>query len=152
LTGRSVDAALRDLEERTLAHLEGDLRKIIYLSGTRNYNTGEYQHEGLEQRFGPVAAQSALARCHENLFHDLLQSSLASLVDQLEAYIESTGAEKERVLDSWRQLEAYRVLIPVACDALSADYFISNVRIALEALRLESRRDRASLPAARPQQ
>jgi len=34
-------------------------------------------------------------------------------------------------------LQAYRVLIPNACDDLSAELFTSNIKIALEALRAE---------------
>ena len=130
----AVEAAVRDLEGRTLAHLQGELTRLVYLSSTRDYNTGEYQHEGLAQRFGEQAAQLALAQCHEAAFQDLLNSSLSSLVAQLATYIDSTGADREKVLNSWRQLQAYRVLIPGTCDDLSADLFITNIKIALEAL------------------
>lgn len=134
--GLSTESAIRDLEARTLASLHGDLSKVVYLSATRDYNTGQYQHQGLVLRFGETAAQDALAKCHEAAFQDLLHCGLEALVAQLAAYIESTGADKARVLDSWRRLEAYRVLIPATCDALSADCFITNIRIALEVLRL----------------
>jgi hypothetical protein len=130
----AVEAAVRDLEGRTLAHLQGELTRLVYLSSTRDYNTGEYQHEGLAQRFGAQAAQLALAQCHETAFQDLLYSSLSSLAAQLATYIDSTGADREKVLNSWRQLQAYRVLIPGTCDDLSADLFITNIKIALEAL------------------
>jgi hypothetical protein len=133
----TVDRAIRDLEERTLAHLPTDMSRVVYLSATRDYNTGEYHHEGLSQRFGHSASEAALAHCHEAAFRVLLHCGLETLVDQITAYMESTGAEKERVLDSWRQLEAYRMLIPGNCDPLAADYFIANVRIALEVLKLD---------------
>ncbi len=131
-----LEAAVRDLELRTLANLRGGLTKLVYLSSTRDYNTGEYQHDGLADRFGAQAAQSALAQCHQAAFQELVSSSLSALVAQLKTYIESTGAEREKVLQSWRQLQAFRVLIPGTCDELSADFFVSNVRIALEILRL----------------
>ena len=127
---------MADLEARTLAGLRGDVSRVVYLSGTRDYNTGRYQHDGLVLRFGESAAQTALARCHEAVFQDLVNCGLQSLVAQLAAYIESTGADQARVLDSWRRLEAYRVLIPSNCDSLSADCFITNIKIALEVLRL----------------
>ncbi len=145
-----VERAMRDLENRTLARLNGDLSKVVYLSATRDYNTGEYRHEGLEQRFGSAAAQFALARCHQAAFQNLLECDLGSVVAQLTAYIESTGAGKERVLESWRQLEAYRVLIPVTCDSLSGDFFISNIKIALEILRLDMAAARGDSPAWQP--
>lgn len=132
-----LEAAVQDLYDRTLSDLNGDLTRLVYLSSTRDYNTGEYQHAGLADRFGAEIAQHALARCHETAFRDLLDLNLANLVGQVAAYIESTGAERERVLDAWRRLQAYRVLVPETCDELSADFFASNVRIALEALRAE---------------
>lgn len=130
----AIEAAVQDLENRTLPELRGGLTKLVYLSSTRDYNTGEYQHAGLSDRFGSEAAGRALARCHEAAFQDLLYTSLAELVNQLGLYIESTGAERDRVLDAWRRLQAYRVLIPSACDELSARFFVSNLKIALEAL------------------
>jgi hypothetical protein len=141
---RSVEEAVHDLENRTLANLHSDLSKVIYLSATRDYNTGEYRHQGLAQRFGERAAQEALACCHQTAFRNLLESGIPSLVEQLTAYMESTGAGKQRVLENWRQLEAYRVLIPATCDAVSADFFITNIRIALEVLRLDTRPDRGN--------
>ena len=135
-TSSRLKAAVQDLEERTLAGLNGDLTRLVYLSSTRDYNTGEYQHAGLADRFGSDAAQSALARCHKQAFAGLLELSLAHWVGQLAAYIDSTGAERDRVLDAWRRLQAYRVLVPEACDEFSAEFFASNVRIALEALRV----------------
>jgi hypothetical protein len=136
VTELAWESAIRDLEERTLAGLQGDVSRVVYLSGIRDYNTGQYQHDGLALRFGESAAQTALAACHEAVFLDLLHCEMEALVAQLAAYIESTGADRERVLDSWQRLEAYRVLIPGNCDPLSADCFISNIKIALEVLRL----------------
>jgi hypothetical protein len=133
-----AESAIRDLEVRTLAGLHGDLSKVVYLSGTRDYNTGRYQHEGLAIRFGESAAQTALARCHEAVFEDLSHCGMEALVAQLAEYIESTGADRERVLDSWQRLEAYRVLIPGTCDPFTADCFITNIKIALEVLRLSA--------------
>jgi hypothetical protein len=150
LRQRNTEFAVRDLEDRTLANLNGDFRRIIYLAATRDYNTGMYRHEGLALRFGDDAAQAALARCHQTVFRSLLDSGLPTLVEQLGAYIESTGADKERVLQSWRQLEAYRVLVPGACDSLSGDFFISNIKIALEILRVDAKPDRADSAASPP--
>lgn len=130
----AIETAVQDLENRTLADLRGGLTKLVYLSSTRDYNTGEYQHAGLSDRFGSETAARALARCHEAAFQELVYASLAELVNELALYIESTGAEREKVLDGWRRLQAYRVLIPGACDDLSARFFVSNLKIALEAL------------------
>lgn len=132
-----MEAAIQDLHDRTLANLPEVLTRLIYLSSTRDYNTGEYQHAGLADRYGPDTAQKALAGCHQAAFENLLYTDLADLVRQLAAYIESIGAERDQVLDTWRGLQAYRVLIPNACDDFSAELFTSNIKIALEALRAE---------------
>lgn len=132
-----MEAAIQDLHDRTLADLPEVLTRLIYLSSTRDYNTGEYQHAGLADRYGPDTAQKALAGCHQAAFENLLYTDLADLVRQLAAYIESIGCERDQVLDAWRTLQAYRVLIPNACDDLSAELFTSNIKIALEALRAE---------------
>jgi hypothetical protein len=137
LARESVERAIRDLEDRTLAHFPNVISKVVYLSATRDYNTGEYNHEGLSQRFGQSASQAALARCHETAFQVLLGCGLETLVEELATYMEAAGAQKERVLQSWRQLEVYRMLIPGNCDPLSADFFITNIRIALEVLKLD---------------
>ncbi|HEY1338103.1 MAG TPA: hypothetical protein VGF59_11370 [Bryobacteraceae bacterium] len=128
-------AAIRDLESRTLANLKGDITRLVYLSSTRDYNTGQYQHEGLAVRYGRAAAEAALAECHRNIFDHVLGTNLSGLVSQLEQYIDSTGEDRERVLDAWQRLEAYRVLTPRRCAELEADFFASNVKIALGALR-----------------
>lgn len=131
-----LEAAVQDLQERTLAELSGELTRLVYLSSTRDYNTGEYQHAGLADRFGSDAAQQALARCHDAAFQELLYANFAQTVRELSSYIDSTGAERDRVLDAWRRLQAYRVLIPGTCDSFSAEFFASNIKIALEALRV----------------
>jgi hypothetical protein len=131
------EAAIRDLEDRTLTNLPGKLTRLVYLSSTRDYNTGEYQHAGLADRFGAVTAQKALQHCHESVFEEILAMDLADLVQQLAQYIETTGAERDKVLDTWRRLQAYRLLVPAGCDELTADLFASNVKIALEVLRID---------------
>jgi hypothetical protein len=146
----ATDAAIRDLEGRTLVGLPEQLSKVIYLSSTRDYNTGEYRHHGLESRYGRQAAHEALARCHETAFRDLLMGRLSGLVNQLASYIETTGADRETVLQNWSQLQAYRVLIPATCDSLSADVFATNLKIALEILRLAPPAVPAHSPGAPP--
>jgi len=135
---REIDAAVDDLQNRTLNELSADLTRLVYLSSTRDYNTGEYQHAGLADRYGTAAAQTALARCHDAVFQGLLATGLRDLVSQLQAYVASTGAEQEKVLDAWRRLQAYRILVPAGCDDWSADFFASNVKIALEAVRVQT--------------
>src|SRR5579864_6888246 len=97
-TFSQLDAAVQDLQERTLAGLPGKLTRLVYLSSTRDYNTGEYQHAGLADRFGAATAQKALEHCHESVFEEIVAMDLADLVQELTRYIDTTGAERDKVL------------------------------------------------------
>jgi len=131
----STDSVARDLERRTLAALPCALSKLVYLASTRDYNTGEYRHDGLARTFTIETAQEALARCHDAVFRDLTLTSLAELVRDLQTYLHSTQEDQGRILEAWDRLEAYRVLAPAMCGAIERELFVSNVRIALEIAR-----------------
>jgi hypothetical protein len=135
-----ADGALRDLEERTLANIPGEMARLVYLASTRDYNTGQYQHEGLARMYSVDAAQQALRRCHENTFRALAFAGLEELAAEIDGYARSSGSP-EQVIDAWRRLEAYRVLVPAGSEALAGQLFVSNVRIALEILRPAPRRN-----------
>ena len=47
-----VEAACQDLNLRTLVHIHGDFARLVYLASMRDYNTGEYYHDGLAWQFG----------------------------------------------------------------------------------------------------
>jgi len=47
-----VQEVYDDLVNRTLSRISCDLGRLIYLASTREYNTGNYHHEGLASRFG----------------------------------------------------------------------------------------------------
>jgi hypothetical protein len=131
----STDEVARDLERRTLAALPCALSKLVYLASTRDYNTGQYRHDGLAQAFTAEEAQEALARCHDAVFRGLTLESLAEVVQDLQDYLHSTQEDEGKILAAWDRLEAYRVLVPATCGAIERELFVSNVRIALEVVR-----------------
>ena len=129
-----AEAGARDLRDRTLTQIPGALGKLVYLSATRDFNTGTYSHTGLALRFGVDAAAQALERCHREAFREVLFMDLEQLVEDLDHYFSERGA-RAQLLDSWGKLQAYRTLIPADSDVLSTALFTSNVRIALAVLR-----------------
>ena len=101
---KDVMAATQDLRRRTLAPIPQPLERLIYLSSTRDYNTGLYRHEGLALRFSEEASCEALADCHRDAFNELVAASLQDLVHQLKRYADNSKASSVNSLargESW---------------------------------------------------
>lgn len=137
-----VQAAIRDLNLRTLSQLSVPLAKLLYLAGLRDYNTGMYHHEGLASRYSEEAACEALADCHRQAFHDLLTSSLEETVQQLESYMTGLGTSPGEFFSTWNSLKPYQVAVPAGTNSLSAEFLSSNLKVALAILesRFQARR------------
>jgi hypothetical protein len=129
-----IGPAVTDLKNRTLARLPGDFSRLVYLASSRDYNTGQYYHDGLAFHFSEQVASKAMAVCHREIFDRLVYASLEELVDELWNYISSTDERPEDFLKSWKHLGSYRITIPSECDELAAELFLSNVKIALAIL------------------
>ncbi len=129
-----VEAAIADLRNRTLAGVPGEVARLLYLSSTRDYNSGQYYHDGLAHQFTEEVARKALEACHQEVFRGLVFSSVQELVQQLNVYLCSDGVSRMEVLRAWQKLEPYRVTIPLECDPLTAKLFFSNFRTALAVL------------------
>ena len=131
LTSMAVEDGLQDLRNRTLAKLDGDFARLIYLASTRDYSTGRYAHDGLSFRFTESVAERVLAEAHREVFASLAFSPLKILITQLEQYIRSGCARPEELLASWHRLEPFRILAPEHDDPITVKLFVSNIRVAL---------------------
>jgi len=129
-----VKGALKDLEERTLAFIPGQIARLLYLASTRDYSTGCYYHDGLAFRFTKKAAEMALESAHREVFEGLVFSQLEVLIQELDGFIKSTHAEPRKILETWKKLQPYRVVIPQDCDPVASELLFSNIRIALAIL------------------
>ncbi len=134
IRNESVEEALRDLERHTLAGIRGEIAQLVYLASTRDYNTGEYYHDGLAFRFNEETARAALAAHHRRIFQELASSSLEELVHHLNIYINSSCLPEAGFVKLWKKLEPYRITIPLDCDSLSVELFFSNIKTALAVL------------------
>jgi hypothetical protein len=146
------EAAREDLQNRTLSKISGDFARLVYLASTRDYNTGEYRHEGLARQFSERAARNALASCHRELFERLVQCSVRELVERLEAYARSAHLPCSDLVRAWEKLEPYRVTLPLDCGPLAAKVFASNVRTALAVLDFRQARHPQDPQFASPRQ
>ena len=125
-----VQRAADDVRRRTLDGLQ-PLSKCVYLASMRDSNNGRYYHDGLADQFSAEVASEALADCHTEAFQELVKSSIESLVDQLERYIDGSRSPASVFLPCWNKLQPYRMLIPVATDPFTAEFLFSNLRVAL---------------------
>ncbi len=129
-----IEPAMTDLRSRTLSRLPGDFSRLVYLASSRDLSTGRYSHDGLAFHFSETVASKAMAACHTEVFDRLLFCSLEELIEELGKYISSTEVRPGDVLRSWKHLGSYRVTIPLECDEMAAEVFLSNVKIALAIL------------------
>jgi hypothetical protein len=134
LTYEDVAAACQDLQSRSLSRIPCDFAKLVYLASTRDYNSGEYYHEGLARQFTERVARKALAVCHREVFRSLVLCSVEQLVEQLAVYVQSTRLPLSDVVRTWDKLQPYQVLIPSECSLFTSHFFGSNVRAALAIL------------------
>ncbi len=131
----TVEEAYDDLSRRSLSRISGDLARLIYLASTRDYNTGQYRHDGLAARFRAEIACKALELAHRQIFCRISGYSLEELVREVELYVSSSLQSREEVLRVWQKLEPYRVALPVDVNVALAQLFVSNVKLALAILR-----------------
>lgn len=134
-----IESAVSDLRNRTLSRLPCDFSRLVFLASTRDYNTGQYYHDGLTFHFSERVASEALATCHRQIFDQLVFCPLHELIEEVKMYVFSTEESAEDVLKSWKHLESYRVTVPSQCDELAAGLFLSNVRMALAILQNRQR-------------
>jgi hypothetical protein len=114
--------------------LPNDLSRLIFLATLRDNNSGHYYHPEVARRFSIELADRAMLACHRLVYERVLALPLEDLTDQLDTYIATVPVAKNRILESWTKLRAYRATIPMNTDALSAEVFFMKVGVAVAIL------------------
>jgi hypothetical protein len=127
----TVEEAYDDLTRRSLSRISGDLARLIYLASTRDYNTGQYRHDGLAARSRAEIACKALELAHRQIFYRIAACPLERLVEEVELYVSTSQQSREEILQVWQKLEPYRVALPVNVNVALAELFVSNTKLAL---------------------
>jgi hypothetical protein len=144
----TMNNAYDDLLRRTLAGIQCDLARLIYLASTRDYNSGMYHHEGLCARYGEEPARDALQAAHRDIFFRLVALTLEELVDELEIYVCLSREAPTGLIHAWQKLEPYRVAVPMEVDSTMVQLFLSNIRLALEVLRFRQKQSQVGRSAS----
>lgn len=150
VTQSDIEAAKEDVKLRTLEPIGYDFGRLIYMSSLRDFNSGEYYHQGLAHSFSEQVASAALAASHQEIFYRLASSPLESLVAQVDRFIRSSPHDWEKTVNAWETLEAYRVMVPSVSNRLVVELFRSNVRVAMEVLKCRGGIPGEKQPTASP--
>ena len=127
--------AIADLRGHTLNKLKGgDYAQLVFLAGTRDYNSMAYKHDGLAFRWGQEATHLALEQCHRQIFNRLAIAGVTELVDACEEYLFSLQHELFQLVRAWRKMQSYRMHLPLDSNPYFDDLFLANMAATLEAL------------------
>ena len=146
----TIDEVYADLLQRSLSRVPNDLARLIYLASTRDYNTGNYRHDGLAARFREDLACAALEMAHRQIFLQLAGLSLKELVNQLDLYLQNLPQSRQELLQLWQKLEPYRVALPLNSNVVLGQLLVSNLRLALAILQHRSRTSAAAESTSSP--
>jgi hypothetical protein len=114
--------------------LPNDISRLIFLSTLRDNNSGHYYHPEVARRFSPDVADWAMLVCHRQIYQQVVALDLEDLTDQLDVYMATVRAPRQRLIESWTKLRAYRATIPIDVDPISAEIFFMKVDVAVAIL------------------
>jgi hypothetical protein len=123
-----------DILRALTVSLPNDLSRLIFLATLRDNNSGHYFHPDLARRFSECSADRAMLACHQRIYKQVVALSIEDLTDQLDLYVTTVPAPRERMIESWTKLKAYRATIPIDTDPISAEIFFMKVEVAVAIL------------------
>lgn len=129
-----LSLAAEDILRALKISLPNDVSRLIFLATLRDNNSGHYYHPEVARRFSEEVADQAMLTCHRQIYEQVVALALEDLTDQLDAYMATVRAPKERLIESWTQLRAYRATIPMDADPISAEIFFMKVEVAVAIL------------------
>ena len=127
-------AVAADILRALSVSLPNELSRLIFLATLRDNNSGHYFHPDLARRFSERVADRAMLACHQRIYKQVVALSIEDLTDQLDLYVTTVPAPRERMIESWTKLKAYRATIPIDTDPISAEIFFMKVEVAVAIL------------------
>ncbi len=129
-----LTAVTADILRALTISLPNDLSRLIFLATLRDNNSGHYYHPEVARRFSVAVADDAMLACHRQIYEQVVALALEDLVDELDAYMATVRAPKQRSIESWTKLRAYRATIPMDADPISTEIFFMKVGVAVAIL------------------
>lgn len=133
LLERSADT---DLWRHTLSQIPVLAGRLVYLSMLRSPITGRYEHHGLALVYGDDDADKAIRVSHRRAFHEWLAMGLPEKVEDLDAYLRSTGEVPAQILRHWSRAETWNAFMPTGALPTEKSLFASDMRTATKILHL----------------
>ena len=131
-------SVVRDFAATTLAAIPNMFGRLVYIASLRDLSSGNYEHAGLAALYSPQAVQESLECCHYEIFQKILETPLSIQAQDLAECLQGMAGSYPSTLSHWREMEAYRVLLPTNTPAYLKELFFSNLRALLEILQAEN--------------
>ena len=125
---------IHDFAVTTLSAIPNDFGRLTYIASLRDLSTGRYEHAGLAALYPEEAIQQALKQCHEEIFQRILETPLALQEGDLKNCLAGMEGTLPATVSHWRQMEAYRILMPEDSPDYLKELFCSNLRALLAIL------------------
>jgi hypothetical protein len=132
--GSDRNVVAEDILRALTISLPNDLSRLIFLATLRDNNSGHYYHPEVARRFSEETADRAMIVCHRRIYEQVVALAIEDLTDQLDVYIATVPVPRERLIESWTKLRAYRATIPMDTDPISAEIFFMKVDVAVAIL------------------
>jgi hypothetical protein len=139
VTKMTLNSALRDFKETTLAAVAGLLGKLAYLASLRRAH-GRYSHWGMESVHGAESSERALKAAHSEVVAGILRTPLRSLVEDLEESSQKNGSKPQAFVDEMK--DRFEDLLPAGRNDSPTVSHLNSVLVALSSL--EKNRGRAT--------
>lgn len=127
-------AVTADILRALTVSLPTDLSRLIFLATLRDNNSGHYYHPEVARRFSDSLADQAMLACHQRIYRRVVALPLEDLTEELDRYIATVPVPRERLIESWKKLKAYRATIPIDADPVSSEIFYMKVEVAVAIL------------------
>lgn len=136
-SNRQAEKGAADLERyiiRAIEAAETTFERLAFIGSLRNAYTGHYLHEGWTGIATVEEVHAMAAEFHSAIFRLVLRLPITELTKELRHHFELLQRCPQRTSALWLETEPFRDLIPRGCSCALREFFISNMRIALEVL------------------